>query len=60
MAKAGFPAPNPKDTTATDCAEIYAKPLGLNQVESIVVSFAPNATDSEQSRYWAEVLKLLD
>lgn len=40
-------------------AEIYAKPLGLDQVASVVVSFAPNVPQAEQARYWAAIQKLL-
>jgi hypothetical protein len=81
--KAGFSAPNPRDTTAQDCgeigcdqsvvtdtvtvrsfgttgrAEIYAKPLGLDQVLNLVVSFAPNVSAGDQSRYWAAIQKLV-
>jgi len=82
IVKAGFSAPNSRDTTAQDCgeigcdqsvvtdtvtvrsfgttgrAEIYAKPLGLDQVLNLVVSFAPDVPAGEQSRYWAEIQKL--
>jgi hypothetical protein len=40
-------------------AEIYAKPLGLDQVASVVVSFAPTVPQAEQARYWAAIQKLL-
>lgn len=40
-------------------AEIYARPLGLDQVASVVVSFAPNVPEAEQTRYWAAIQKLL-
>ena len=83
IAKAGFAAPNPRDTTAQDCAEIgcdqsvvtdtvtvrsfgttgraeiYAKPLGLDQVLNLVVTFGPGVSASEQARYWAEIQKLV-
>jgi hypothetical protein len=42
----------------TGRAEIYAKPLGLDQVLNLVVSFAPNVSTGEQSRYWSEIQKL--
>lgn len=82
IVKAGFSAPNPRDTTEQDCgaigcdqsvvtgtvtvrsfgttgrAEIYAKPLGLDQVLNLVVSFAPTVSAAEQARYWAEIQKL--
>jgi hypothetical protein len=42
----------------TGRAEIYAKPLGLDQVLNLVVSFAPNVSAGDQARYWAEIQKL--
>ncbi len=83
LAKLGFEAPNPMDTTAQECpvagcsqsivtdtlrvksftstgkAESYAKERGLDQVATIVVSFAPPVSPSDQDRYWAEVQRLV-
>ena len=83
ITKAGYSAPNPRDTTAQDCgdigcdqsvvtdtvtvrsfgttgkAEIYAKPLGLDQVLNLVVSFAPSVSAAEQARTWAGIQKLV-
>src|ERR1700712_1213253 len=82
ITKAGYSAPNPRDTTAQDCgdigcdqsvvtdtvtvrsfgttgrAETYAKPLGLDQMLNLVVTFAPNVSAGEQSRYWGQIQKL--
>lgn len=43
----------------TGRAEIYAKPLGLQQVLNLVVSYAAGVSSAEQSRYWAEIQKLI-
>jgi hypothetical protein len=83
IVRAGFSAPNARDTTAQDCgeigcdqsvvtdtvtvrsfgttgrAEIYAKPLGLDQVLNLVVTFAPSVSPTEQSRYWVGIQKLV-
>jgi hypothetical protein len=47
-----------KSFTTTGKAEIYAKELGLFQVTTLVVSFAPPVAPAEQDRYRAEILKL--
>jgi hypothetical protein len=43
----------------TGRAEIYAKPLGLDQVLNLVVSFAPNVPAAEQARTWDGIQKLV-
>lgn len=43
----------------TGKAELYAVPLGLYQVATVVVSFAPAVPESEQSRYVAQIQKLV-
>jgi hypothetical protein len=40
-------------------AERYAAPRGLYQVETIVVSFAPPISESEQTRYRTEIQRLV-
>ncbi|CAN5510192.1 hypothetical protein BH09ACT8_BH09ACT8_16960 [soil metagenome] len=47
-----------KSFATTGRAEIYAKDLGLFQVTTLVVSFAPPMTPAEQDRYRTEILKL--
>jgi hypothetical protein len=42
----------------TGRAETYAKPLGLDQMLNLVVTFAPNVSAGEQSRYWGQIQKL--
>jgi hypothetical protein len=48
-----------KTFATTGRAELYAMPLGLFQVGTIVVSFAPTVSESEQSRYRTEIAKLV-
>lgn len=43
----------------TGRAEIYAKDRGLDQDETIVVSFAPPVPQAEQDRYWAQIEKIV-
>ena len=47
-----------KSFDTTGRAEIYAKDLGLFQVTTLVVSFAPPMTSAEQDRYRTEIVKL--
>jgi hypothetical protein len=47
-----------KSFATTGKAEIYAKDLGLFQVTTLVVSFAPPMSPVDQDRYRAEILKL--
>jgi hypothetical protein len=35
-----------------------AKPLGLDQMLNVVVSFAPTVPADQQARYWAAIQKL--
>ncbi len=48
-----------KSFPTTGRAETYAKDRGLDQVETIVVSFAPPIPQAEQDRYWAQIEKLV-
>ena len=48
-----------KSFPSTGKAEIYARDRGLDQVETIVVSFAPPVSQAEQDRYWAQIQKLV-
>ncbi|CAN5466632.1 hypothetical protein BH09ACT8_BH09ACT8_03400 [soil metagenome] len=48
-----------KSFPSTGRAEIYARERGLDQVATIVVSFAPPVSPSDQERYWAEVQRLV-
>jgi hypothetical protein len=43
----------------TGRAESYAMDRGLDQVETIVVSFAPPVPQAEQDRYWDQIEKLV-
>jgi hypothetical protein len=43
---------------STSRAELYAIPRGLDQVGTVVVSFASTVPTSEQSRYWLEIQHL--
>ena len=48
-----------KSFPTTGRAEIYAKDRGLDQVETVVVSFAPPIPQAERDRYWAQIQKLV-
>ena len=48
-----------KSFPTTGRAEIYAADHGLDQVETIVVAFAPQITQAEHDRYWTQIQKLM-
>ncbi len=48
-----------KSFATTGRAELYAMPNGLYQQETIVVSFAPNVPEAEQTRYLTEIQKFV-
>lgn len=48
-----------KSFPTTGRAEIYAKDRGLDQVETVVVSFAPPIPQAERDRYWAQIEKIV-
>lgn len=48
-----------KSFPTTGKAQIYAADRRLDQVETIVVSFAPPVSQVERDRYWAQIEKLV-
>lgn len=48
-----------KSFATTAKATIYAANHGLDQVETIVVAFAPPVTKTEHDRYWAQIQQLV-
>jgi hypothetical protein len=48
-----------KSFQTTARAQAYAGDHGLDQVETIVVAFAPPVPKAEQARYWAQIQSLV-
>lgn len=48
-----------KSFPSTGKAEIYARERGFDQVQTVVVSFAPPVSQPDQDRYWAQIEQLV-